>query len=94
MHTLTTAAIIASSLLLAACEHTPARLMAAPSQPVTQVASAETAGAKPTVVCTREVPTGMRMAMTLCRQAGAIEERRNDDRSWAEKIPAELPSER
>ena len=94
MKALMTFTLAGAAALLAACEHTPPQLIQPPSYAGQQVASADTAGGaagSPRVVCTREVPTGLRMAVTRCRDVAEVDRRRELDRTWAEKIPAELP---
>ena len=79
--------------LLAACEHTPPTKIQPPSYAGKQIASADT-GAAPGVVCTREIPTGLRMTVTKCRDSAEVDKRRELDQEWAKNIPAELPKER
>lgn len=93
MKPLPTLALVAAGVLLAACEHTPPTRILPPSYAGKQVASADT-GNTPGVVCTREIPTGLRMAVTKCRDQAEIDKRRELDQEWAKNIPAELPSER
>jgi hypothetical protein len=85
--------LIATAGLLVACEHTPPTQIQAPSYAGKQVASADT-GATPGVVCTREIPTGLRVAVTKCRESAEVDKRRELDQEWAKSIPAELPKER
>ncbi|RVU44576.1 hypothetical protein [Rubrivivax rivuli] len=85
--------LAAALMLLAACEHTPPTKIQAPSYAGKQVASAET-GNTPGVICTREVPTGLRVAVTKCRDSAEVDKRRELDQEWAKSIPAELPKER
>ena len=89
-HTLT---LVAAGWLLAACEHTPPTQILPPSYAGKLVASADT-GKTSGVVCTREIPTGLRMTVTKCRDQTEVDKRRELDQEWAKSIPAELPSER
>jgi uncharacterized lipoprotein YajG len=93
MRTVTTLGLLCAASLLAACEHTPPTLIMPPSYAGKQMASAENVGSSG-IVCTREVPTGLRQTVTRCRDSAEVDKRRALDREWAEKIPAELPSER
>jgi uncharacterized lipoprotein YajG len=93
MRTLTTLALAGAALMLAACEHTPPTLIMPPSYAGKQMASAENVGASG-IVCTREVPTGLRQTVTRCRDSAEVDKRRALDREWAEKIPSELPDTR
>ncbi len=93
MKALTTLTLIAAAGWMAACTHTPPRQILPPSYAGKQVASAETSGT-PGVVCTREIPTGLRMAVVKCRDQAEVDKRRELDQEWAKNIPAELPSER
>lgn len=90
MKPLIATALGAAVVLLTACSHTPPKLIQPPSYAGQQVASADAAG-DPAIVCTREIPTGLRQTVTRCRNTAEVERRRELDRSWAEKIPAELP---
>jgi hypothetical protein len=74
-------------LLLAACEHTPPTLIQPPSYQGKQVASADGAATGSGVECSREIPTGMRMPVTRCRDLTEVDRRRKEDRETIEKIP-------
>jgi hypothetical protein len=93
MRTVITLGLLCAASLLAACEHTPPTLTMPPSYAGKQMASADNVG-NAGVICTREVPTGLRQTVTRCRDTAEVDKRRALDREWAEKIPAELPRER
>lgn len=78
---------------LTGCATSPTQAVAAPAPaPAAKVATA--AAGEETVVCRREIPTGMRIATTVCRRLKDMETRAKEDREAMERIPAELPSER
>ncbi len=82
----------AALALLAGCSHTPPTLIPAPSYAGRQVADAGSAGT-PNIVCTREIPTGLRQTVTRCRDVAEVNRRSELDRAWAEKLPVELPEQ-
>ncbi len=87
------AAALAAVGVLAGCTHTPPTLIQPPSYAGQQVASAGVS-ADPGIVCTREIPTGLRVSVTKCREQTEVDKRRALDQDWAKNIPAELPKER
>lgn len=92
MKTLTATALACAFVLLSGCEHTPPTLIQPPSYAGQQVASVDAAAASG-IVCTREIPTGLRQTVTRCRNTAEVERRRELDRSWAETLPVELPEQ-
>lgn len=78
--------------LLAGCAHTPPTLIQPPSYAGQQVADAG-AASTPNVVCTREIPTGLRQTVTRCRDIAEVNRRSELDRAWAERLPVELPEQ-
>ena len=93
MKTLIAAALAETVVLLAGCTHTPPTLIQPPSYAGQQLASAG-AAADAGIVCTREIPTGLRVSVTKCREHTEVDKRRALDQDWAKSIPAELPKER
>jgi hypothetical protein len=77
-------ALAAVVALLAACA-------SAPPQVVAQAGTAAAPAPATEQVCRKELPTGMRIPITVCRNVAAVEERSRDDRDWAERIPTEVP---
>jgi hypothetical protein len=92
MKPLIATALAGTVVWLAGCEHTPPTLVQPPSYAGKQVASADATAAS-TIVCTREIPTGLRQTVTRCRDTAEVDRRRELDRSWAEKLPVELPEQ-
>jgi hypothetical protein len=92
MKTLIATALASTLVLLMGCSHTPPKLIQPPSYAGKQMASAEGAS-EPNIVCTREIPTGLRQTVTRCRNTAEVDRRREMDRSWAEKLPVELPEQ-
>jgi len=68
--------LIAGSVLLAAC----APLNPQPGQAVASASD---------IVCTREVPTGSRVAVRVCRSRAEIEERQTQDRDTLREMRTE-----